>query len=43
MEEYHAFSDASMATPLERLEDPLDELSNNNAEVDYHVSLEQML
>ncbi|KAI5991496.1 hypothetical protein EDD15DRAFT_1087940 [Pisolithus albus] len=36
MEEYHAFSDASMATPLERLEDPLDELSNNNAEVDYH-------
>ncbi|KAI6136920.1 hypothetical protein F5141DRAFT_995500 [Pisolithus sp. B1] len=36
MEEYHALSDATMTTLLERLEDLLDELGNNDAEVDYH-------
>lgn len=36
MEEYHALSDATMTTLLERLEDLLDELGNDDAEVDYH-------
>ncbi|KAH7883905.1 Frataxin [Phlebopus sp. FC_14] len=36
MERYHALSDATMTTMLERLEDLLDEIANNTLEVDYH-------
>lgn len=38
MERYHALSDATMTTILERLEELLDEVGNDAYEVDYHVS-----
>lgn len=36
IEEYDSLSEATMTRLLERLEDLLDELGNNDAEVDYH-------
>jgi frataxin len=39
MERYHALSDATMTTILERLEEFLDEVGNDAYEVDYHVSM----
>jgi frataxin len=39
MEQYHALSDATMGTILERLEELLDEVGNDAYEVDYHVSM----
>ncbi|KAG6334923.1 hypothetical protein ID866_4165 [Astraeus odoratus] len=36
MEEYHSLSDATMAALLERLEELLDDIGNNDMEVDYH-------
>lgn len=38
MERYHALADATMTSLLERLEDLLDDVSNDGFEVDYHVS-----
>ena len=38
MDRYHALADATMTCLLERLEDLLDEISNEAFEVDYHVS-----
>lgn len=39
IERYHALSDATMTTLLERLEDLLDTVGNDAYEVDYHVRL----
>jgi hypothetical protein len=39
IERYHALSDATMTTLLERLEDLLDTVGNDAYEVDYHVSM----
>ena len=36
-ESYHSFSDATMDTLLESLEELLDELGNPSYEVEYHV------
>lgn len=37
VENYHSFSDATMDTLLESLEELLDGLGNPNYEVEYHV------
>jgi hypothetical protein len=39
MDRYHALSDATMTTLLERLEELLDRIGSDKFEVDYHVSL----
>lgn len=38
MDRYNALADATMMSLLERLEDLLDEMTNEGFEVDYHVS-----
>lgn len=38
MDRYHTLADTTMTSLLERLEELLDEISNEGFEVDYHVS-----